>query len=84
MHTPTLLLTLALSTTLTLATPLTKRWTCGGTPPAFSCEPAAGCKNETAWGDCAYAEGLNKCGDPLPDQTVPVSVVQRDNGRMNC
>ena len=63
---------------LALATPLalTKRWACGGEAPAFSCEPNAGCKNEIAWGECATSEGLEKCGDPMPNHTTPVSPCQ--------
>lgn len=71
--TPLLLASLAAATPLST---LTKRWTCGGDPPAFACQPKAGCANETAWGECAYAEGLDKCGDPLPNQTTPVSACQ--------
>ncbi|KAF2677460.1 hypothetical protein K458DRAFT_436583 [Lentithecium fluviatile CBS 122367] len=72
------LLALSSPTSPSNAYSLSKRWTCGGTPPAFSCEPTAGCKNETAWGECAYERGLNKCGDPLPDQNTPVSKCQGD------
>ncbi|KAF2650053.1 hypothetical protein K491DRAFT_156307 [Lophiostoma macrostomum CBS 122681] len=62
---------------LALATPLNRRWTCGGTPPAFSCEPKAGCKSEVAWGDCATSTGLMACNDPLPNATQPVSACQQ-------
>lgn len=63
---------------LTIATPLSvnKRWTCGGTPPEFSCEPAATCKNVTGWADCATTTGLTGCGDPLPNATQPLSACQ--------
>lgn len=61
---------------LAVATPLTKRWTCGGEAPAFSCEPNAGCKDEVAWGECAMNTGLVACGDPTPSHTQPLSACQ--------
>jgi hypothetical protein len=84
MHATTLLLPLALAFSLVLSSPLslTKRWTCGGVAPAFSCEPAAGCKSETTWGECALA-GLEKCApDPTPSQTVPVRITLESDGRL--
>jgi len=71
-----LLLSLLIASTA-VATPLTKRWTCGGEPPAYSCEPKTGCKDETAWGTCAWDTGLNACSDPLPSQTQPLSDCQK-------
>ncbi|KAF2871205.1 hypothetical protein BDV95DRAFT_56858 [Massariosphaeria phaeospora] len=72
----TLLFTL-IFTSVALSSPLAKRWSCGGEAPAFSCEPKAGCKDETAWGTCAYDTGLNACGDALPNQDTPVSACQK-------
>ncbi|KAF2198610.1 hypothetical protein GQ43DRAFT_493198 [Delitschia confertaspora ATCC 74209] len=73
---PSLLLTLLL-TSLALATPISKCWTCGGEAPAFSCESQVGCKDETAWGICVTDTGLTACGDPLPSQTQPLSACQK-------
>ncbi|KAF2268023.1 hypothetical protein CC78DRAFT_590248 [Lojkania enalia] len=77
MQTKTTILLAFFFGSLTLATPVTKRWTCGGEPPAFSCQPKEGCADENAWATCAYDTGINACGDPLPDQDTPLSDCQK-------
>ncbi|PSN60341.1 hypothetical protein BS50DRAFT_681577 [Corynespora cassiicola Philippines] len=66
---------IALFTAVATANPLAKRWTCGGTPPAFSCEPNYPCKDVDAWATCGF-NILQECGDPTPSHTVPVSECQ--------
>ncbi|KAF2113631.1 hypothetical protein BDV96DRAFT_601116 [Lophiotrema nucula] len=65
-------------TSTTLASPLVKRWACGlnGDPPAYACAPNTGCKDEIAWGNCAFDTGLTACNDPAPSTTQPVSACQ--------
>ena len=55
---------------------LQKRWECSSEAPgAFSCYPAETCKSQEAWGTCALS-GIEKCGDPSPSETQPVSACQ--------
>ncbi|OAG02952.1 uncharacterized protein CC84DRAFT_1207747 [Paraphaeosphaeria sporulosa] len=83
MHLPTFLTSLLFlaTSTSTTATPLAKRWECSSSAPgAFSCYPSNidSCKNVAGWVSCAQTEGIDKCKDPAPSETVPVSQCQGD------